>query len=226
MGGVRRGAAAVSVYVDDFRAPYGRSNEDYKRLAVLCGTSNDLEIISDPTGNTRILPVEVISINHEAYNAIDKDELFMEIVRAYEAGEKWAFSKDDFKSLAVVSNEHEAIPYERELILNHFLPQEEAEGNGHVEQMTATQIKDFIEVRSKQQVRSMKRLGMELRAVFGERTATRVGGKVLQMYSVVKKNDGGNGLSYDVTEGVTHEASKNAEIGNLLQSSDNQYFPF
>ena len=68
----------TSKSIFSLRAPYGRYNEDHKRLALLCGTSNDPEVINDPTGNTRILPINIISMDHEAYNAIDKDELLME----------------------------------------------------------------------------------------------------------------------------------------------------
>ena len=50
----------TSKAIFSLRAPYARNNEDFKRLAVLCGTSNDKEVINDPTGNTRILPVEVL----------------------------------------------------------------------------------------------------------------------------------------------------------------------
>ena len=38
------------------RAPYGRVSEDLTRLAVLCGTTNDFNLLDDPTGNRRILP--------------------------------------------------------------------------------------------------------------------------------------------------------------------------
>jgi len=43
------------------RAPYGRVAEELQRLALLCGTSNDEELLNDPTGNRRILPVRVLS---------------------------------------------------------------------------------------------------------------------------------------------------------------------
>lgn len=177
----------TSKHTFSLRAPYDRSNMDYRRLAVLCGTSNDHEIINDPTGNTRILPVEVLSIDYEAYNSIDKDELFMECVRAYESGENWNFSKDELIGLNHVSNTFEAIPFERELILQYFTIPSEKEGNGDIVEMTSTEIKDYIEHRSeKQQIRSLKRLGMELRAIFGERKSIKKAGKVLNVYSVVK----------------------------------------
>lgn len=176
----------TSKHTFSLRAPYDKSNMDYRRLAVLCGTSNDKEVINDPTGNTRILPVEIIAIDHEAYNSVDKDELFMEMVRAYESGENWNFNKVEFQKLNEVSNEFESIPYERELILKYFVRGDESDGYGHEEKMTATEIKNHIEERSKQQIRSLKRLGMELHEIFGERTSIRRSGKVLNVYSVCR----------------------------------------
>lgn len=168
------------------RAPYDKANMDYKRLALLCGTSNEKEIINDPTGNTRILPVEVISINHEMYNAIDKDELFMEIVRAYESGEDWNFTKEEGEKLSDTSEDFEGIHYERELILRYFVPESEAAGNGFVEEMSCTEIKDYIESCCEQRIFSLKKLGMECTAIFGEKKQMRKSGKKFNVYSVVK----------------------------------------
>lgn len=168
------------------RAPYDRSNMDYKRLALLCGTSNEKVIINDPTGNTRILPVEVISIDHELYNSVDKDELFMEIVRAYESGEDWNFTLEEIDILASTSKEFEGIKIEQELILRYFLPADEAEGNGFIEEMTAMEIKAYIELHSYQKIFNMRLFGMELKSIFGESNPKKVGGKTLRLYSVVK----------------------------------------
>jgi len=162
------------------RAPYARANEDFKRLAVLCGTSNSTDIINDRTGNTRFLPVNVISINHELYNSINKDELFMELFHLYESNFKWQFSKDDFEKLNEISQDFENINYERELILKFFKP---ASDGGLVEKMTATDIKNYIETNSKQQIRNLKILGLELKRIFGTSILVKNLGRV---YSVIK----------------------------------------
>lgn len=174
------------------RESYGRSNMDYKRLALLCGTSNDKVIINDPTGNTRILPVEVTSIDHEMYNSVDKDELFMEIVREYESGNDWNFTKDEVKTLEITSKEFEGIKIEQELILRYFLPKEEADGNGFIEEMTATEIKSYIEVRSFQKIMNMRVFGMELKSIFGDSIRKKIGGKIMRKYSVVKLQENNN----------------------------------
>ncbi len=144
------------------RASYGRYNEDYKRLAILCGTSNDHQLINDSTGNTRILPIEVVSIDHAIYNSIDKDDLFMELHRAYTSGESYQLVETELSILNEVGRSFESIPFERELILKFFnLPDNRGEW------LTATEIKDIIESHSKQRILSMKKLGSELKQTFG-----------------------------------------------------------
>ncbi len=79
------------------RRPYGDHNEKILRLAVLCGTSNYNEILSDETGNRRIIPIEVSNINKELYNSIDKKELWMEAFRLYKEGFDWRITSNDSK---------------------------------------------------------------------------------------------------------------------------------
>ena len=144
------------------RAAYGRYNEDYKRLSILCGTSNDHQLINDSTGNTRILPVEVRSIDHSLYNSIDKDDLFMELHRAYTSGEVYQLLDTELSVLNEVGRSFESIPFERELIFKFFnVPEDRGEW------LTATEIKDIIETHSKQRILSMKKLGSELKQTFG-----------------------------------------------------------
>jgi len=144
------------------RAAYGRYNEDYKRLAILCGTSNDHQLINDSTGNTRILPIDVSFIDHAIYNSIDKDDLFMELHRAYTSGEVYQLVETELSILNEVGRSFESIPFERELILKFFnIPSNRGEW------LTATEIKDIIESHSKQRILSMKKLGSELKQTFG-----------------------------------------------------------
>lgn len=177
------------------RPPYGRSNEDFNRLAVLCGTSNERDIINDLTGNTRILPINVISINHSAYNEIDKDELFMEAVRAYENGESWELTREELKELQSTSKDFESTPFERELILKFFKRPDSGDVGTW---MTATDIKDILESRTRQQIRSMKRFGIELKNVFGDSKSKRINGTPQRCYFVVDTSNGQSADNKDV----------------------------
>ena len=161
----------TSKAVFSLRAPYGKGNEDFKRLAVLCGTSNDPEIINDPTGNTRILPIEVLSIDHELYNSIDKDELFMEAYRAYESGEVWQLTSGEITELNTVGQDFESSAIERELIMKFF---GKPYSGGFSEWLTTSEIKDIIETNTKQKIIGTKRLGAELRKIFGKSVSKKI----------------------------------------------------
>lgn len=218
----------TSKEVFSLRAPYGEHNADYYRLALLCGTSNELDIMQDPTGNTRILPVEVISINHEAYNAIDKDELFMELYRMYQRGEEWELSRDEINSLKDISTHYEGINYERECILKCF--EESNEVGGFVEEMTAVQIKDYIESSGRQQLRNLKALGMQLRLLYGVNKMKRGVGKV---YRVIKRpSNNSNITSYNsttstpTTEPATSAQKDIVRNNNFTFDSDKDDLPF
>lgn len=188
------------------RAPYGRNNEDFKRLAVLCGTSNDHEVVNDPTGNTRILPINVISLDHELYNSIDKDELFMEAYRAFQAGEDWQLNKEEMASLAVVSDDFESTPFERELIYKFFSPVTPGKFS---EWLTPSEIKDVIETNTKQKIINMKKFGIELRSYFGAPKSKRINGKPLYRYEVVRFSSSG---SSDQATILNTEQTYNEEV--------------
>lgn len=165
------------------RAPYRKDNMDYKRLAILCGTSNPTEIINDPTGNTRILPVKVDSIDFDRINAVDRTEVFMEAYHAYKAGESWQLTRDEVALLNTISDDFSSICYERELILQFFSP---ADGSGHTDYLTATEIKNEIEINSKQQIRNMGRFSIELRKLMGDPKSRKRQGVPIKCYSVIK----------------------------------------
>lgn len=208
----------TSKEVFSLRAPYGRNNADYYRLALLAGTSNDLDIMQDPTGNTRVLPVEVIKIDHKAYNEIDKDELFMELVRAYESGEDWDFTNEEFEGLANLSKDYEGINYERECILQHF--EESNDVGGIVDEMTAVQIKDYIETNGRQQLRNLKALGMQLRILYGANKMKRGSGKV---YRVIKRNSSHSTVVGHNTAPVTEQPTQST---NDIIRNDSDDLPF
>lgn len=82
--------------VDTYRAPYAKRAEDHPRSTVVCGSSNERELLQDPTGYRRFRPVEV----HKAdigWLAEYREQLFAEacVVRAA-GGEraKWWFDED------------------------------------------------------------------------------------------------------------------------------------
>ncbi|MDC6673880.1 virulence-associated E family protein, partial [Leclercia adecarboxylata] len=72
---------ALSQQTFTFRLPSGQVNVDRARLASLGGTSNELGLLNDPTGNRRIVPIEVLEINRASPNSVSKVALWMEAFR-------------------------------------------------------------------------------------------------------------------------------------------------
>lgn len=153
-----------SKQVFSLREPYGRNNVDLQRIAVLCGTTNEEAIISDPTGNRRIIPIPVFSIDHDMYNSIDKTDMFMEAYWLYKSGFDFRLSKEDVKRLNDASNRFEKYSMEYELIARYISPAEE---NEPCEKMTCTDIKSYLENISGQKNLSIVRLGQELNGKLG-----------------------------------------------------------
>jgi predicted P-loop ATPase len=160
----------------NLRRPYGRFSEDFRRLAALAGTSNDLALLNDPTGNRRLIPIEVYSIDHAGYNSINKIQLWVEAYRAYKSGESFELTHTDIDQLAKQTEDFEEPSVEAETITAYFEP-------GQQQQLTNTQIKSYIEVRTKQRL-SAKKLGQELRRLGFETTKRRVNNVPMQVYSV------------------------------------------
>ena len=144
------------------RKAYGKRHSTYKRLAVLCGTTNDDVILNDPTGNRRILPVRVHeTIDFEKYNSVDKTDLFLEAYHIYKSGWKWELTADEIALLNKNTFEFENISIEYEMLLKFFdIPDEGDEHN--ITEMTCTEVKDYIEKYTEQRLFEGK-LGKELK---------------------------------------------------------------
>lgn len=174
----------TSKQVFTLREPYGRSNVDLERLAVLCGTTNDLEVLNDPTGNRRFLPSEIISIDHSRYNAVDKIDLLMEAYNLYKGGFDWRLSKEDIERLNANTTQFEEHTLETGLIEKYLLLPS-SYPDAIAADMTATDIKVLIETKSGQRV-NLRKLGQELHRYGFEQVAIKHNGKTKRVYKVVK----------------------------------------
>jgi predicted P-loop ATPase len=160
----------------NLRRPYGRLSEDFRRIAALSGTSNDLALLNDPSGNRRIIPFDVASIDHKLYNSIDKVDLWVESYRAFKAGEEFHLNSEDITFLAENTSEFEEPSLEYEGIMAYFEP-------GTDQELTNTQIKSYIEIRTKQRL-SSKKIGMELKKLGFEQVLRYINGVKSRVYGV------------------------------------------
>jgi len=147
----------------DLREPYGKKNVRLTKIASLCGTTNDVQILNDPTGNRRIIIFEVIDrCDFEKYNSIDKEQLFAQLVYLIQKGESPDLSPLDVQELnKFTEGEYSESCIEKELLLKFFAPGSEMNYNS--QWLTASEIKVKIETSTNQRLYH-KRLGMELAA--------------------------------------------------------------
>ena len=80
--------AFVSSPCDHYRAPYARFAVDVPRQCVFIGTSNDPELLTDPTGSRRFWPVRVDALDLDWLQA-HRDALWAEALHRYRAGQPW-----------------------------------------------------------------------------------------------------------------------------------------
>jgi predicted P-loop ATPase len=143
------------------RAPYGRKNMDYKRLAVLCGTSNEDEVLNDSTGNRRLIVFKLNEmIDWDIYNTINKEQLFANATYCYYKGETSKISIEDKELMDKYTfNAHYETSIESEIIEKYFKPGDKKSG----ECLTNTEIYLHIKNQTKDHVIYQKKIGQELR---------------------------------------------------------------
>lgn len=126
----------------NLRQPYGRKFEDYRRYAVLCGTSNENEVINDPTGNRRIIPINLVNIDFGAYREVDKIDLLMEAYHIWktEGDDSWQLNKGEIAQLSMSSADNEQVDTAAEALDVVFEKPTAFEGSW----MTATEVRDKI----------------------------------------------------------------------------------
>jgi len=195
----RRFKALTSKDTFSVRRSYGRNHEDMKRLAVLAGTCNELEVLNDPTGDQRrLIPVHVVdTINYQEMNKIDRVAMWVELFRMYHAGESYKILGSDIAALSVDSEKFTEYSMEYELIKQYYeVPKGAAIG---VQELSASQIKVAIDAASGQRT-NLSKIGQELKRLGFTQEVRKRDGKAARLYSVIDRRPGGG---YSPLQGVT-----------------------
>lgn len=93
----------MSVAVD--RKSYGINDSRELRKVSLLGSTNELDILKDPTGNRRILPIRVDSIDYEGCMNFDSNAMLAEAYKMYLDGFEWVIRKEEDLELMRLENE-------------------------------------------------------------------------------------------------------------------------
>jgi len=103
------------------RRPYERESKTFKRRAILCGTTNEIDILKDVTGNRRILPINVDYIDYDAMLLVDKIGLIMEAYSLLKSGFEWIVrTEDDINYIKQNTEQNENVLPVEEIFFNHF----------------------------------------------------------------------------------------------------------
>ena len=112
--------AAVTMPSIDERAAYAHFHEHRKHIASFCGTGNNVQFLSDPTGNRRWLPFEVESIESPREHPFDYAGIYSQAYALYQQGFRFWFSQEEIVRLQQHNSQFEAPKLEHELIDTYF----------------------------------------------------------------------------------------------------------
>lgn len=167
------------------REPYGRVSVDLRRLAVFCGTSNETQILNDPTGNRRIIPIHIIDIDKQKYNQCNKEQLWVELHQIYHSGFDYTVLAEEINQLNANTEDFKQSTPEEELVAYKISP------NGFAcEWLNITQIIQYLIADTKYNTLSNTRLGIILSKLGFEKKRMKMGETVVTAYKVAKLNNG------------------------------------
>ena len=112
--------AAVTMPSIDERAAYAHYHEHRQHIASFCGTGNNTQFLSDPTGNRRWLPFEVESITSPREVPFDYEGIYAQAYALYKQGFQFWFSKAEIERLAEHNRQFETPRLESELVDVYF----------------------------------------------------------------------------------------------------------
>ena len=120
--------AAVTMPSIDERAAYAHYHEHRKHIASFCGTGNNVQFLSDPTGNRRWLPFEIEQIRNPRDHPFNYEGIYAEAYGLYNSGFQFWFDQDEIRRLSRHNEHYETPKQERELVDVYFRKPSEQEG--------------------------------------------------------------------------------------------------
>ena len=112
----------------DIRLPYSAFYSKIKRRASLCGTTNESNILKDVTGNRRLLPINVESIDYDKMIKIDTNSLWREAYKLWREDFDWKIYKaEDIEFLNDNTAKNIDVNPIEELFFTHFSLEETSE---------------------------------------------------------------------------------------------------
>lgn len=143
--------------VANLRKPYGTAIQEIRRYASFIATSNQKDLLTDPSGSRRFICIEVTGPIHTNVT-INYRQLYAQAMDAIAKGERYWLDDSDEAILKQTNREFEQPTLLEQLFLCHFHPAEnEEEGDW----MTPMEILSFLQTKTKD------RLSINKVALFG-----------------------------------------------------------
>ncbi len=172
------------------RKPYGKKSEKFNRIASFFGSTNEIDFLTDVTGNVRFMIFEILGIKHddggpEGYNAnIDIDNVYAQAVWLLKNGFDFKLTKEELEKSELTNRKHLVRTAEMEAIPDFFESAEDGEMGGKF--MTATSIKDYIQTRTTLKLNS-RNVGRALKFLNYNKASSGSGNKKRSGYYVIER---------------------------------------
>ena len=102
------------------RRPYGSVAETMQRRASFMGSINNLEFLTDTTGNRRFLCFEVLSIDKD--HTLDMDLIYAQAYHMYMNDFKFWMDRADIQKIEMHNKNFQYVPLEQEILEKYFRP--------------------------------------------------------------------------------------------------------
>ena len=119
--------AVVTMQYTNERAAYGHYAEQRKHINTFCGTGNNPEFLSDPTGNRRWLPYEIESILSPREHPFNYEGIYAQAYALYKSDFRYWFTDEEIENQNRHNRAFEAPRLEQELVDLYFRKPTEAE---------------------------------------------------------------------------------------------------
>jgi predicted P-loop ATPase len=104
----------------DERAAYAHFHEHRQHIASFCGTGNNVQFLSDETGNRRWLPFEIESIRSPREEPFNYAGIYAQAYALYQEGFHYWFSPQEIRQLAQHNSQFETPKDELDLVNYYF----------------------------------------------------------------------------------------------------------
>lgn len=145
-----------------FRAPYAKMPETRKRLATLCGTANEDDLLTDHTGNRRNIVFKLKGRDKDIYDSIPKDMLLLEAYNKYKAGVPYELDMQQIKVLNAKTEDFREMTVEEQLVRKYCCKKSLEETISSDNMYLTAEIINFLQHETTFKRLSPKRIGQAL----------------------------------------------------------------